>query len=242
MCLALALPSVDQPGGWKLWDWYNNVTQYPKDRNSDYACYCKELLENGDGDPESGHVDMVWKTLWESLWKERRLVLYAQRCWLDAFFPGYNPAAPDQQEDSDRPFDWDHIFPQGYIYNTKKPLLKMWRRDWPYTIGNLRAWPMELNRCDGKTPPADKLADSCADNFDTRWKSIMPTGAAVREASFIDADWKHWSQCSGNDWGIKEALTEKSDFGVALLQGITGRLCAIYRHWYENLEINNTFG
>ena len=118
----------------------------------------------------------------------------------------------------------------------------MWRHDWPHTIGNLRAWPMELNRCDGKTPPAVKLADSGAENFDLRWKSILSSGSDVREASFIDADWKHWSQCSGGDRDIKEALTKNSEFGEALLQGIIGRLCSIYRHWYESLEIGNTFG
>jgi len=243
--LQASLPSDDsKKGDWESWDWYNNLTiKYPKKSNSNYAIRCLELLGSQDAQEGIRHVDMVWAALWDKLWKERRLVLYAQRYWLDLFFPGYNPADPDQLEDSDRPFDWDHIIPQNYFFNIKRHIFNMWRKDWPQTIGNLRAWPMELNRGDGKVPPSDKLADTEVELLDARWKTLLPDGDVIREASFIgEKNWKKWKRCCGDDWAIINALTDKSDIGMALLSAITGRLCALYRYWYESLEVGSTLG
>lgn len=241
--LEAALPSSDSKiGDWKDWEWSDLVSKYPR-KNTNYARRCKELFGSQDSQEYFRHVDMVWAAFWGKLWKERRLVLYAQRYWLDNFFPGYNPAAPDQLEDSDRPFDWDHIFPQHYWYNIKRPIFKLWRHDWPHTIGNLRAWPMELNRGDGKIPPAEKLADTAAETFDTRWKALLPRGDVMREASFIDeVNWKNWQTCSQESPDIINELTEKSNLGVALLIAISNRLCAIYQYWYETLYIGDVLG
>lgn len=242
-CLQACLPSVDsKKRDWESWDWYNNLTkEYPKKANSNYARRCRELL--GSHDPQEGtrHVDMAWSALWDKLWKERRLVLYAQRYWLDIFFPGYNPADPDQLEDSDRPFDWDHIIPQSYFYNIKRRIFNMWRYEWPQTIGNLRAWPMELNRGDGKIPPSDKLAAAEMKLLDVRWKTLLPDGDIIREASFISVkNWKNWKKCCGEDADIINELTDKSVVGMALLSAITARLCALYRYWFESLDVGST--
>jgi len=242
--LKASLPSdASNKSDWESWDWYNNLMkEYPKEGNrSGYARRCRELLGSQDAQDDLRHVDMVWTALWDKLWKERRLVLYAQRHWLDTFFPDYNPSAPDQLEDSDRPFDWDHIIPQSYFYNIKRPIFKMWRRDWPQTIGNLRAWPMELNRGDGKISPAEKLGEPEVMKLDARWKAHLPSEFKIREASFVDekGNWGEWKKCNGD---IINELADKSVLGTALLSAITGRLCALYRHWYETLEVGSTFG
>ena len=240
--LQKSLSEVLPENEWKNWNWYDNLTrQYPKKANSIYAQRCKNLLGSENNDVESRPVDMAWSAFWGKLWDERRLVLYTQRHWIDTFFPGYNPAAPDQIEDSDRPFDWDHIFPQSYIYNMKRPILNLWRDRWPRTIGNLRAWPMELNRSDGKMTPTEKLSNGIAESFGKQWNKILPDSATVREASFIDEDgWKDWQKCDGDEWDIKQALTHDSELGKTLLKAITERLCAIYTNWYESLDVGNT--
>lgn len=244
-CISRSLPLGSNAGSWKSWNWYADLTnRYPKASQSIYARRCSELLGLADEDHDSRYVDMVWAAFWDKLWKERRLVLYAQRYWLDRFFPGYNPAAPDQLEDSDRPFDWDHIFPQSYVYNIKKhKILDMWRHDWPHTIGNLRAWPMELNRGDGDKLPARKLTEEMAREFSAEWKDHLQCGHDIREASFVDDNnWNYWQECCAEDEDIKEALTKKSALGSALLSAMTGRLCSLYRYWYENLDVGSVLG
>ena len=48
-------------------------------------------------------------------------------------------------EDTNVPFDWDHISPQKAItfHNVPKPISSVYS-----IIGNLRAWPFSLNRKD----------------------------------------------------------------------------------------------
>jgi len=165
-CLSSCLPAPvgNKKIKWNDWTWGCLDETYPRGTQSEYARLCKRRLKPRRPEEaeaieerlEERLVDLAWREFLKNLWNERRLVLFAQRFWLDKFFPGYNPAAPDQIEDSDRPYDWDHIFPQSYIDRAQN-ILSLWKDDWPHTIGNLRAWPMELNRGDGNIPPADKL-------------------------------------------------------------------------------------
>ena len=237
-----SLPNKNLDKDWTTWRWYTNFAgQYPKGCKRDYTFFCRDTLKNTENpntlDSDTRYVDVAWSSFIERLWGERRLVLYAQRHWLDRFFPGYNPAAPDQLEDSDRPYDWDHIFPQSYIDRAQN-LLKMWRDDWPYTIGNLRAWPMELNRSDGKTPPPAKLSNGNSPEILKEW--AISDDNDLRNASFISTDWKYWEKC--NNKNVRKQLTKYSDFGENLLRAITERLYLLYKHWYESLDVASTFG
>lgn len=102
---------------------------------------------------------------------------------------------------------------------------------------------MELNRGDGKIPPADKLTDTAVEKLDARWKILLPRGDEMREASFINKmNWKDWQVCCGNAWDITNALMIKSTFGTTLLLAFTDRLCALCRHWYDKLDVGSTFG
>lgn len=243
--LKRSLPNKNSEKDWATWRWYTNFAgQYPKGSSRNYTSFCNSMLSNTEDpnakDPDTRYVDVAWNSFIEKLWQERRLVLYAQRHWLDRFFPGYNPAAPDQLEDSDRPYDWDHIFPQSYIVRAQN-LLKMWRDDWPYTIGNLRAWPMELNRSDGNVLPAEKLSNRLTGKEQIRWG--ISDDNTLREASFItDDNWKYWESCKHDASKVKKQLTKHSDFGDNLLGAITERMYLLYKHWYENLDIASTFG
>jgi hypothetical protein len=65
------------------------------------------------------------------------LVLYAQRQWLVEWFPEYDPVRADQLEDTDRPWDMDHIHPGNYVNG--KWYIPQIIKDWHSCIGNLRA-------------------------------------------------------------------------------------------------------
>lgn len=221
---------------WQSWRWYDNLTATFPIGNSDYENICNKVL--GENNENDSNVNRVWFAFWEKLWNERRLVLYAQRFWLDKFFPAYNPASPDQSEDSDRPYDWDHIFPQSYLRGTKQ-LLPMWKDTWAYTIGNLRAWPLDLNRGDANILPHEKLNP---DTIDIRWNHIFETQEQMREASFIsDGNWKYWEKIDGNEKTIKQALKEKSDAGYYLQKAMCDRIHALYETWYDSFDLKSIF-
>ena len=84
------------------------------------------------------------------------LLLFCQRRFLDKEF--------DKKifmlDDTNIPFDYDHLFPQSYIKNKKGIKKKKTLKDWYNSIGNLRAWPYDKNKKDSDKPPYEKLKDS----------------------------------------------------------------------------------
>jgi hypothetical protein len=60
-------------------------------------------------------------------------------------------------EDINRPWDYDHIHASNLIAN-KKHIPGIIRK-WHHSIGNLRSWPLELNRADQDCSPIDKSGD-----------------------------------------------------------------------------------
>jgi len=180
---------------------------------------------------------MAWTKLADALQGKRELVLYAQRKYLVSWFPEYDPASPDQLDDTDRPWDMDHIHPKKYISGRHNipPIIK----DWHKSIGNLRAWPMEANRADGEDPPRKKLSGE---------REILGNiieEFQIREASFVGDEWPQWENSTPDqDWFHENYLAKPEDYPScrgALIQIITNRWVALYREWYDTLLINELF-
>lgn len=81
----------------------------------------------------------------------RELILYSQREQLSEWFSELDGYYLD---DTNRPFDWDHICPHSYIYNQRR--IHQSLRDWYNSNGNFRAWPYPWNRGDGNLVPVTK--------------------------------------------------------------------------------------
>jgi hypothetical protein len=89
-----------------------------------------------------------WWPLWCLVASNREMLLYAQREYLCGKFPNYDPAKLDLWEEHNRPWDYDHIIPQDWIYQ-----YRAWRKtfsdyccEWKDNNGNLAAIPFETNR------------------------------------------------------------------------------------------------
>lgn len=179
---------------------------------------------------------LAWKKFFDRLWDKRALVDYAQRGWLMRWFPDYDPTLPGQMEDVNRPWDYDHIHPQGLLCNEMPGAI----RDWHRSLGNLRAWPLELNRSDQKDAPADKL-NTAPDQDDRNFG--MNAGTDVRKASFIDEDqeWQFWRDsvpvASQFDQRYLAKYPDYEHAGRALILATTSRFCAIYAHWFDQLAL-----
>ena len=181
-------------------------------------------------DDFNSRINEAWQKFWGTvMWDKgyRRLVLFAQRKFLEKTFSSYAPEAPDQIEDSDRPYDWDHILPQSYF--GEKYSRGIWKY-WGQSNGNIRAWPLADNRGDGDALPAVKL------NRDNR-------DEILRNSAIYDP--KPWLEIGNDSKNIRKCLKDGNnagEIGPIVLQAIVKRLAALYRHWYEELDLKSTLG
>jgi len=89
-----------------------------------------------------------WMQFFNQTKGNRGLLLYAQREFLANRFQEYDPARIDLWEDTNRPWDYDHLHPNKFVANQQGKYISICR-EWQNCIGNLRAWPFEDNRADG---------------------------------------------------------------------------------------------
>lgn len=232
---------------WDRWSWEYDITISTSDDKLGSKLsgwYKKEFAKSWarpDEDEESEsassvELETLYQQAWEgfinTLWDERRLLLFAQREWLMEWFPKYDPTSQDQMDESDRPWDFDHIHPSAHI--EKKRNVPTMIRAWHGCIGNLRAWPLQANRGDGDKSPSDKLT-SLTNLGDFGIKSESD----LHQASFVDEDWEHWKQSCPEPMS-PGYLGKPSEFGVYrknLMRAILTRFLRIYQTWYETFRI-----
>ncbi|MFC3625188.1 DUF262 domain-containing protein [Vogesella amnigena] len=227
---------------WQGWEWYERFAiPMVGELSRWYALSLPEALSTGNEEEAdiSSRSQSDWTFFADRLWGERRLVLYAQRDALQAWFPDFDPTDPNAMEEANRPWDIDHIHPRYFIegrHNIPRII-----RDWHGSIGNLRAWPLDVNRSDGEASPRLKLG-SVSDEEKSSYK--MHSAKEKRALSFISDDqWAYWLDSTPESNFLPRYLAEsKSPFGECrknLIRAITTRTSALYREWYDSLRIQH---
>lgn len=163
----------------------------------------------------------------------RDFVLYAQRQALHLWFADIDYSL---LEDSNLPYDWDHIFPQKWVHNKRG--IKNELRQWYNTIGNFRAWPYSLNRADQANGLDEKLYIEDEESFT---KNICkPVGLKKNTVEFTADILCQWSAC-GSEWmELKYSSSSMKDDEIAkdTIKRIRARALFIYQVWYKNLRIS----
>ncbi len=218
---------------WSKWSFFHDFS------NKHTECTKLNIfLENKFNKSEYATSERV-NTFIEKIVYDKRLILYAQRQWLHRWFPDYNPLHPDQIEDTDRPWDYDHIMPYRHFYNRKSVPNMIRILGW--TIGNFRAWPLEANRSDQDDTPVDKL--SSVDDNEMNYEGIR-SPEEEREASFIDDEnWQYWKLSSPEGVDVSAggsffAKPESEAYRAAFVKAVLLRIIRIYKEWHDSLEIN----
>jgi|GEM_PF-687525 len=186
----------------------------------------------------SNFYDFVHKIL-----LERDIVVYAQREFLSGIFKNQEY----HQEDTNMPFDWDHISPSKFIYS-KKGIPKIIKECYG-TIGNLRAWPYALNRTDQAVSPALKFdptnkihyADYKADYIKGKesWqKFVNKNKDIIQDISQLKSKLLLWSYCNDKRWLELDSVNMKNNWQPTY-ELIMHRNFAIIKHWYEALYIED---
>ena len=146
----------------------------------------------------------------DMLRKCKPLVLFAQRKYINERFPDFNQM--ETIEDTNVPWDWDHIYPESWVYNMKYVNTKI--RDWNYSIGNLRALSLDENRSENnKLSPHERLQEE-----------------ELRKQSFVkENDWEFWEK-------IKERIYDDEKV-IFHSRAIINRMVNIYKEWYNTFNV-----
>ncbi|MBL0200981.1 MAG: DUF262 domain-containing protein [Chitinophagaceae bacterium] len=183
--------------------------------------------------------EILWPFIYATLY-EKDLVAYSQRDFL------YKQFLPDHYglEDTNIPFDWDHISPQNAIAikPVPKPIGSVYN-----TIGNFRAWPYSLNREDQAITPYKKfnpLNESRKEDLPEllkEYQRLLKTEESILtrlelkkillDVSICD---KEWENCDT----VK--LKDRTDWEQVYLL-IMKRVIKLYQKWYDELRIDDLY-
>ena len=118
----------------------------------------------------------------------------------------------EEIEDSNVPWDWDHIYPNSWVYNMK--YCEQVIRDWNGTNGNFRAISLEHNRSRSNQQSP---------------KNISETNE--REYSYIqENDWEYWKNIDDRIWDKSKAIFH--------FRAVTTRMINIYENFWKDLKLN----
>lgn len=149
---------------------------------------------------------------WEFIGKIRhnkQMILFAQRDYINTTFKDFNQL--DEIEDTNVPWDWDHIYPDSWVYNIKN--CKQIIRDWNNVNGNFRAISLEDNRSRSNHQSPKDISNPIE-----------------REYSFIkENDWMFWKNINER---IRDDKTE-NHFNATITRTIN-----IYECFWNDLKIN----
>ena len=211
----------------------NRGTEYDEIEDPPDKSYIAHWYKRYYNSPSTTRFAVVaWWEFLDKLETQRGLILYAQRAFVNKWFSDFNHIGVQNLEDTNCPWDWDHIHAQKLIKHKRNVDVAL--KEWHSSIGNLRIWPMELNRSDLDLPPSEKLTDPDAESNPFIEKYELTDSADILHASFI---------------GKKEAFADidedcdiKSESGARLVRhAILTRMLSLYRHWFDELRLAEFF-
>jgi hypothetical protein len=152
--------------------------------------------------------EFFWKFI-DKIRNNRQLILLSQREYINTTFGNYNQM--DDLDDTNVPWDWDHIYPSEWVY--RKQYCNQGIKDWNNSNGNFRALSLEQNRSESNShSPRVRLTEE-----------------ENREISFINNDWQYWQNIDTRIWDDKV----ENHF-----RAVTSRMINIYEVFWNDLKIN----
>lgn len=152
-----------------------------------------------------------WNELIGRIRGNKSMLLYAQRSYLNEKFKEFNQI--ENIEDTNRPWDYDHIYPSSWVKN--KESINLLVKNWVNTIGNYRALSYDDNRSENNNwSPQRRL------NEDHK-----------RTDSFVfDNDFEYWNKLDDSHRRIKH---QNDGMAKNFLNAVIHRMCNIYEEWYN---------
>ena len=153
---------------------------------------------------KDGWNNYLWRLL-----NNKYLILLAQREYINRTFKDYNQV--EDLEDTERPWDWDHIYPESWVYYQRE--IDDRTRYWEWRIGNFRAMSLTHNRSENDNySPAERFVVKDKDYF------------------INDNDLAFWKQLTAEHKYIKSSDPE---YVLIHAKAIIIRSVNIYRVFYD---------
>jgi hypothetical protein len=233
---------------WEEWDLWTNFRYKLEDIPKAAEWYKNNVTSQTSGNdietPQrlTERREAAWNGLIARTINNTEFVLYAQRHRLSHWYPEFDPTNPSHLKDTEQPWDFDHIHAQNYVQGLwgMPPLIKAWHA----TIGNLRAWPSEINRSQRDLPPKEKISNPNVQenrNYGLRSASNLRDASAIKNQS-------DWEQSHPGPGTLNNYLRNNSPdtagyhpYRQALVRAITTRYVTLYAGWYKELRVNELF-
>lgn len=152
-----------------------------------------------------------WNNIMTPLFWKRDFLIVSQRDYFNHEFGEY--MAFEGIEDTNKPWDWDHIYPNSWVYSKRYiSVLVKWLVN---TNGNYRALSYNENRSQSNNESPE---------YRFRNKPIIQSNSFIKEN-----DLKYWLELTNSDNRLKEENPKVNDFVNAVLT----RIDNIYRDSYE---------
>ncbi|MEA3415457.1 MAG: hypothetical protein U9R02_04760, partial [Thermodesulfobacteriota bacterium] len=116
----------------------------------------RTIIKNNNGNYKSGIFEKINNEVYSFIGKifwNKDLLTYSQRNYLSKEYENKY----FMLDDTNVPFDWDHIFPHDFIRNKRGITQSL--KDWYHSNGNFWACPYEFNRGAHDDPPCEKFKD-----------------------------------------------------------------------------------
>ncbi len=188
---------------------------YPKQNHLIYQMFRETLPPEFEEHKLEENIGNIWDNFINRLVWCKPMILYAQRGYINKSFQDFSQM--DELEDTNTPWDWDHIYPDSWV--KKQHNINGNMRHWNNTIGNFRAISLEDNRSENnKVSPSERLQE----------EEVCPKSFIKRN------DWEHWQMLEGR-------VNDGDDDVKTHLLAVVNRLCNIYEEWYTSLKIEELF-
>ncbi len=212
-----ALSGINTIKNYKITDKTKIIDKFESEAGQKYRSFLVKILYNKD------------------------LILYAQRHFLESYFN----QTQYRLEDTNVPFDWDHISPHNWIKS--RPYIPQILKDWYQSNGNFRAWPYALNRMDSDNSPGYKLKPLNPKNYDSpeklmhkknKWNTFINLNKhLIASNEEVNTKLGEWSFCEPK-WGNCHIIDIRREW-KPLTELIIKRNCSIIEEWYSELLIEN---
>ena len=236
---------------WKDTDAWNRLKYRLGDIGEANRWYERFIKQQKNGDePETAarateRRETAWNGLIDRTIENIELVLYGQRQAISKWYQEFDPTSPAQLQDTEQPWDLDHIHPQSYVQSRGNipPIIRAWHS----TIGNLRAWPAEINRSQHDLDPERKISQPAPQeiaNYGMRTATDLRNASAIKNPD----DWcqSHPGSEAGAPGHYLRNYTPDThkkwhSNRQALMKAITGRYLSLYKTFYVELCIRDLF-
>lgn len=185
------------------------------DKISNDKLFCDNIEKVLCQSDEENIVFRNWDMLIHKIFYNKSLLLYAQKEYMNSKFKEFSQF--ESIDDTNRPWDWDHIYPNSWVYN-KEGIYQL-VKNWVNCVGNFRALSYDDNRSENNhVSPKDRFEK---DN--------------KKEESFINSDIEYWNKIDHTFGRIKHGENEKA---AVFLSAVIHRMVNIYENWYDNYYNN----